>query len=777
MDENKIDNLINKISKSGFYRGQVKKVIKLPPMEPIYADGIDFSPEIKKYLSHCGIERLYTHQAEAIECIRQGKNTVITTPTASGKTLAFNIPVAEAIQKDGITALYVYPAKALSNDQLAVLEELKKGSGIKLTAGIYDGDTDAEKKKFLRNNADIILTNPYELHQVLPFHSKWKKFYSRLKFVVLDEAHKYRGVHGSNIAFLIRRLKRILNIYGSHPQFILSTASLANPLEFAEKLTGMPFSPIAGSGSPVGEKSLVMWDSSQYPDKSAHTQAKDILLFSAKNGFQTLAFTTSRRMAELIRMWANKEDKKLEILSYRSGYSPSTRREIEKKLKDGKIKGVVSTNALELGMDIGKLDVIIISGYPGTISSFWQQAGRAGRKMQASAVFYLPYEDALQKYLLRNPGILTDMKFESAVISLENPNITTGHVLCAVSESPSPGKNVFEDSPVCVEICDNLIEHGLLKETPRGIIYSGSVRPQDAVSLDSAGGKNIKIKVDGRILEEISLERAYREAHSGAVYLHNGETYVIKELRLEEGTAYAAKEAVDYYTETLKNEEVRIMKVKKSRIFDGYKLFTGNVSVTETYKGFRVKKAGNIILYEDLLMPPLNFNSEAVWIELDHRIKEKIDEMKLDFDGAIHAAEHALIALSPLFAMCDENDLGGMSYPAYEDGGAPWAEPTEPQTKGDIPEAEGQSSRGSDPRPSAEWGNPVIFIYDGYEGGIGISEKLYEVFEKLNEKTIGMIEACSCDIGCPSCVYAARCGNNNNPIDKRGAVELLKMLI
>ena len=238
MDENKIDSLIAGISKAPFFRGQIKQVIKLPPAEPVYSASSDFSPEIRKYLSHCGIEKLYIHQAEAIESIRSGMNTVITTPTASGKTLAFNIPVAEAIKKDGVSALYVYPAKALANDQLAVLDELKKGSGIKLTAGIYDGDTDAEKKKFLRNNADLILTNPYELHQVLPFHNKWKKFYSRLGFIVLDEAHKYRGVFGSNIAFLIRRLKRVLKIYGARPQFIFSTASLANPLEFAEALAG-----------------------------------------------------------------------------------------------------------------------------------------------------------------------------------------------------------------------------------------------------------------------------------------------------------------------------------------------------------------------------------------------------------------------------------------------------------------------------------------------------------------------------------------------------------
>lgn len=737
-----IDELISAIQTERFYRGQIKDIIEIPPKEAAYDSTVEFSASIQKYLDSCGIKKLYTHQAEAIRILRAGKNAAITTPTTSGKTLAFNIPVAEKLeQEQNATALYIYPAKALSNDQLNVLKDFEDNSGISLKPGIYDGDTPQDRKKTLRDNARVIITNPYMLHQTLPYHSKWRKFYKELKFIVLDEAHKYKGVFGSNIAFLIRRLKRILKIYGVSPQFIVSTASLANALEFTEKLTGEKFEHVFKSGSPAGKKRLVLWDSSKNQDKSISVQTKDLLLFSAKSGFQTLCFIISRRMAELIRKWANREDKETGILSYRAGYTPEMRRDIEQQLKKGLIKGVVSTEALELGIDIGQLDVIMLSGYPGSISSFWQMSGRAGRKMQDSAIFFMPHEDALQKYLIKNPEILTDMKFENAVISLENQNITAGHILCAISESPAKSKNIFEDSPISEELCENLLKHNVLKETPHGIIYSGNVRPQDSVALDNAGGKSIKIKVDGRILEEISVQRAYREAHKGAVYLHNGVSYVIQDLVLEEGAAYAVKQEVDYYTETLKNEEVRIMKIKKQRNFGSCRLFVGNVSVTETYKGFRIKKGGNMVSYEELILPPLHFNSEAVWIELDYSLKEKIDAMKLDFDGAIHAAEHALIALSPLFAMCDADDLGGMSYPAYEDG------------------------------------NPVIFIYDGYEGGIGISDKLYEVCEDLVKKSAELVEACGCETGCPSCVYAAQCGNANNPIDKQGAAEILKLLI
>ncbi|HRU39496.1 MAG TPA: DUF1998 domain-containing protein, partial [Candidatus Goldiibacteriota bacterium] len=308
-------------------------------------------------------------------------------------------------------------------------------------------------------------------------------------------------------------------------------------------------------------------------------------------------------------------------------------------------------------------------------------------------------------------------------------------------ETPAKDTYIFPDADRDASVCESLISHGLLKVTPRGIIYSGNVRPQDSVELDNTGGRNIKIRVNGKILEEISLQRAYREAHKGAVYLHNGQTYVIKELSLEEGSAFAIRQDADYYTETLKNEQVSVTLVKKTRNFNGFRLCFGNVSVTETYKGFRVKKAGQIISYEELRLPPLHFNTESVWIHLDCGLKDKVSAMKLDFDGAIHAAEHALIAMSPLVAMCDPDDLGGMSYPSYDGG------------------------------------NPAVFIYDGYEGGIGISEKLYEDYGRLAEKTLEMVSSCACERGCPSCVYAAQCGNANNPIDKAGCVFLLRKML
>jgi DEAD/DEAH box helicase domain-containing protein len=730
-----INEIIDTIRLERYYNKQITGVIDIPARPPVYAGDIPFSPEIRAYLDACGIDRLYIHQAEAIELARHGKNVILVTPTASGKTLAFNIPVLEAVREHGAKALYIYPAKALSNDQLAGLDEMKKSSGIDFLAGIYDGDTESRKKTILRANADIIITNPYELHQVLPFHAKWKNFFSRLEFVVIDEAHRYKGIFGSNIAFLLRRLKRILSLYNAKPQYIAATASIANPLEFTNKLTGEPFELVFKNGAPSGSRHLVLWDSSKNPEKSVHTQTKDILLFNIKNKLQTLTFTGSRRMAELIRVWAKKETPE-NIASYRAGYSADLRRQTEAGLKSGEIKGVVSTNALELGIDIGRLDSVIMSGYPGSISSFWQQAGRAGRKTQDSAVFYLPYEDALQKYLLRHHEILTGGSFENAIISLDNPNILTGQILCAVSESPSRSRRVFPDID-CEKITAGLIERGLLTETPRGIIYSGGKRPQDVVSLDDMGGQNIKILVNGKILEEVELSRAYREAHKGAVHLFNGETYVIKSLNLEEGTAVAEKADPDYFTETESNEEVKILKIKKSKRYNNFTLNFGDVRVTEFYKGYKKKKYGTVLGREELNLPPLSFTTESVWFEFDSMLELSVKQAKLDFDGAIHAAEHGLIALAPLFAMCDRNDIGGRSYPVYENG------------------------------------EPVVFIYDGYEGGIGISEKLFDVFHDLVDETSRLISTCECENGCPNCVYSPRCGNGNSPIDKQGSLIIL----
>jgi len=733
----KIDELISSLKEASFYRGQIIHELDIPEKEASYADNLNLTHAQSAYLKNSGITRIYTHQAEALNNYNAGKNTVLTTPTASGKSLAFNLPALSAIEKSR-KCLYIFPAKALSNDQLITIEKMRETSGLDFMSGVYDGDTDAALKARLRRDASIIITNPYELHQILPYHSKFADFYSSLDLIVLDEAHRYRGVFGSNIAFLMRRLLRICSYYGSSPRIMAASGSIRRAEEFMDKLTGLSFNEIKNSGAPAVAKKIVFWDAAKNVDKSAVTQAKDLLLASAGEELQTLVFTKSRKMAESIRMWASREDPSgMEILSYRAGYSADLRREIENKLKTGKARAIVSTNALELGIDIGGLDCVIMAGYPGTVSSFWQQSGRAGRAGREAVIFFIPSEDAMEQYILKYPETVMTGAFESASISLENPNITAGQILCALAELPcSPDNTLFTDT-CAMQIIPELENQGVIKRTARGLMYSGGIRPHDAVSLDSSGPASVKLKVDGRILEELPLSRAYETAHKGAVHLYNGESYIIQELDLSRGEATAVLEAADYVTEPVTDEEVKILSVKKKVDFEGFCMCFGDVNVTEFFKGYRRKKSGRVLGQETMTLPPLTFNTEAVWFDISHEIENKILKNRFDLDGSLHAAEHALIGMAPLIAMCDRNDTGGRSYNAYMGG------------------------------------NPMIFVYDGYEGGIGIAEKLFETHENWLKITIENVSSCPCKTGCPSCVYSPKCGNNNNPIDKNGALVVL----
>ncbi|MBN2755088.1 MAG: DUF1998 domain-containing protein [Candidatus Goldbacteria bacterium] len=739
----KIDLLIQDIEISKYYRGQIIKTVTLPESPARYCDTdrLILTPAQKKYLEALNLKNLYIHQAEAIKNHNNGLNSVLTTPTASGKSLAFNLPALSEIEK-GRSCLYIYPAKALSNDQLISIEKMNSLSCLNFVSGVYDGDTDANTKQRLRREASVIITNPYELHQILPYHSKFADFYSRLSLIVLDEAHRYRGVFGSNIAFLIRRLLRVCNYYGVKPAVTAASGSIKNAPQFMYKLTGLPFEEISENGAPLAGKKIIFWDASKNSEKSPVTQAKDLLLSCTNNGLQTLVFTKSRRMAESIRMWASQEDGLLDIASYRAGYTPELRREIENNLKTGKSKAIISTNALELGIDIGGLDSVIMAGYPGTVSSFWQQSGRAGRSGKESVIFFIPSEDAMEQYILKFPETVMTRSFESANVSLENPNITAGQVLCALAELPYPseGENsstMFSDTGADL-IIPELEKQGVIKHTARGLIYSGGVRPHDAVSLDSSGPLSVKVKVDGKTLEELPLSRAYETAHKGAVHLYNGETYIITELDLAQGEATAEKKSADYVTEPVTEEEVKILALKKKINFNGFSLCYGDVNVTEFFKGYRRKKAGRTLGQENLVLPPLTFNTQAVWFDMSPSVISAVSGF--DLDGSMHAAEHAVIGMAPIIAMCDRDDIGGRSYSTYTNG------------------------------------NPVIFVYDGYEGGIGIAEKLFDSYKDWLRITLNNVSSCACEKGCPVCVFSPKCGNGNNPIDKPGSVEILKRL-
>ncbi|RMD52289.1 MAG: DEAD/DEAH box helicase, partial [Nitrospirae bacterium] len=660
----------------------------------------------------------YKHQCEAIESIRTGKNIIITTPTASGKTLAFNIPVFERLgERKHATALYIYPTKALSNDQLKVIKEFEKLSKIKVNPNVYDGDTPRSRRPKIRETSRIIISNPYALHQILPWHHKWQKFLSNLNFIIIDEAHRYRGVFGSNIAFLIRRLRRICAYYNSNPQFILSTATLANPVEFGEKLVGANFDLIAEDGSPRGKKYFVFYNPyfDGIGELSIHQETKDLFLVLIRNNLQTLCFTVSRKMAELIALWAKRELQESEphiaekIAAYRAGYLPEERREIENNLKKGVLRGITSTNALEVGIDVGSLDGVIISGYPGTIVSTWQQAGRAGRGSRESIVILVAFQNLLDQYFMRHPKVFFDKPHEHAIIDLTNPYIIAGYLICAASDMPI--KLSSNDGIYFTNNAESILKaleiEGLVQHTPDGWIYSGKRRAVEAVSLTNISSEIFKIMCESKILETMDKTQAYREAHKGAVLLHHGETYIVKDLDLKNGVVQVIKKDVDYYTEAIKIVDIAILEEIEKQELGKFSVRFGNVKVNEQYVGYKIKKYDEVIGYEKLDLPLLVFKTtgcwftvpetlkQQIWRERNKRTKEKLNK-ELVFIGALHGVEHAMIGIMPFHVMCDRGDIGGVSTPHHIDTN-----------------------------------QPTIFIYDGFEGGIGLSEKAFTLISEI----------------------------------------------
>lgn len=716
---------------------------KLAGAPAAYASLDEPLPEpLEAYLKRKGL-KLYTHQVETLKRVRAGAHVMLTTPTASGKTLAFNLAVFEGLCRDpDATALYVYPLKALTQDQLQALQSFEAEVGLPAQAAVYDGDTPQHLRPLIRKRSRIILTNPYALHQYLPWHHKWRRFFKNLKFVVLDEAHVYRGVFGSNAALLLRRLRRIAEHYGARPQFILSSATIANPEEHGLRLVGVDFEIIAQSGALRGEKYLVFWNAQAVPDRSVPRQTGELLAHHVRWGLQTLCFTISRKLAELVAKWAKEEAPSLEVTAYRAGYTPEERREIERRLREGELKGVASTTALELGIDIGSLDAVIISGYPGTVTATWQMAGRAGRGERPSVVTLIGFSDPLDQYFMKHPEAFFERPHEHAILDLKNPHILMGQIMCAAAELPiRPERDTRYFGEKLEETLRSLADEGLVEKTPTGWVYRGMARPVEVVGLDHLSERAVQVLCDGEVLETLELRRAYEEAHPGAVLLHRGETYLVKELDLKAGVAHVVQEDVEHHTDVLKTVELRVRRELLKRPLKQGELFLGEVGVIERFEGYRVRRYDRTVGVHQLELPPLEFETVALWFTLPDGLSQKIASEKLDWAGGLHAAEHALIAMTPYHALCDRWDIGGLSSPLH------------PDTKG-----------------------AAIFIYDGYPGGIGIAEKAYQFFEELVEVTCKLIRDCDCEEGCPSCIYSPKCGNNNEPLDKRAALAILEAL-
>jgi DEAD/DEAH box helicase domain-containing protein len=699
---------------------------------------------------------LFSHQVETIEAIRRKENVILTTPTASGKTLSYLLPLLEILgTKPEATSLFLYPTKALANDQLKTFQELERETSVPLFPQIYDGDTPQGIRSLIRSKSRAVLTNPYEIHQILPWHSKWIKFYSHLSMVVLDEAHSYRGVFGSNVALLVRRLRRICQFYGSKPQWILSSATLANAEEFSEKLVGYPFTWIKEDGSPKGEKHFFLvnpfFDGES--SVSATEEARKLFQYSMEQDLQTLCFTGSRKSTELISYQTKAELERkgsplaTKVSPYRAGYLAEDRRKIENNLKNGSLMGVVSTNALEVGIDIGSLDSVILTGFPGTMISTWQQVGRSGRGLLPSLAFLIAFQNPLDQYLMNHPEEFFGKDQEHAIIDLNNPYILSGHLLCACAELPlQTNKDQDYFGELMQSLLSDLGEVKIIQETPAGWVYVGTGRAVDAVKLNSISSDSFRIVVGGKVLETLERSQAYREAHPGAVFLHMGESYHVESFDHERNMIVAKKEEADFYTEVMKDVSVTIQSEEAYKIYRKIKIALGHVLTEETYYSYQVKRKGKNLGQIPLNLPEIEFETIAFWFEVPSLIRNQFIKKHSEesFMGAIHGIEHAMIGIMPFYVMCDRWDIGGFSTSVY------------PET-----------------------GEATIFIYDGFEGGIGLSEKGYELFPDLLEATYKVIKDCPCESenGCPACIQSPKCGNENQTLDKAAAIEILEKLL
>jgi DEAD/DEAH box helicase domain-containing protein len=720
----------------------------IPEEKPIYGRLERPWPEpLGKVISAIGIKDLYSHQVRAIEMIRSEKSVVVATPTASGKTLIYTLPIIEKILKNPRTkAIYLFPLKALAQDQLRVFQEaVSHLEGVLPTATVYDGDTSGYRRKKIREHPpNIILTNPEMLHlSILPYHYLWSSFLSDLKLIVVDEVHTYRGVMGSHMAHVFRRLNRICSYYNTNPPFLFSSATISNPSKLSEQLTGIKVESIIESGAGRGKRHLLFINPIEGPAQNA------ILLLKAaiSRGLRTIVYTQSRKLTELISIWASTKAGPLSnrISAYRSGFLPEERREIEKRLSSGELLAVVTTSALELGIDIGDLDVCILVGYPGSVIATWQRGGRVGRSGQESALILIAGEDALDQYFMRNPDDFINREPEAAVINPENSMILSKHLVCAAAELPLREDEDYTREEGVHAGLNILEQHGELMRSGDGRVwYSRKKAPHREVDLRGTGDRFHIVSGDlHETIGEIDGFRAFKETHLGAVYLHRGETYLVKHLDIGAQKVTVERKKLDYYTRVRGNKSTEILEIEKKEALWGSQVCFGRLKVTDQVTGYEKWRihAGKLLGIVPLELPPLIFETEGLWYLIPPEVQSKTEANYLHFMGGIHAVEHACIGIFPLVVMTDRNDLGGISTPYH------------PQVQG-----------------------PAVFIYDGIPGGAGLCRESFTKAKTLLEYTLKTIESCTCESGCPSCVHSPKCGSGNRPIDKGAAIYILKAM-
>ncbi|MFC7326206.1 DEAD/DEAH box helicase [Marinactinospora rubrisoli] len=713
------------------------------------------SPSLVERLAEAGVAAPWAHQVAAAELAHAGSNVIIATGTASGKSLAFLLPAAAAVEGGG-TVLYLSPTKALAADQLRALEELAPPG---MRAAAYDGDTPGETRAWVRAHANYVLTNPDMLHRgILGRHAAWAGFLRRLRYVVVDEAHRYRGVFGSHVAQILRRLRRVCARYRSEPTFVLASATAAAPEETARRLTGLPVRAVTDDAAPRAALSFALVEpelTGQAGERgapvrrTATAEAADLMAELAREGVRTLAFVRSRQGAEVVAISAQRalseareHDLARRVAAYRAGYLAADRRGLEDALRSGELLGLASTNALELGVDITGLDAVLLTGWPGTLAALWQQAGRAGRRGEDALAVFIARDDPLDTYLVHHPEAVFGRPVESTVLDPDNPYVLGPHLCAAAEEIPLTEGDLEVFGPAAEPVLADLVDRGMLRRRPRGWFWTRRDRACDLADIRGAGGPPVQI-VDaesGQLLGTVDEAAAHGAVHDGAVYLHQGLSYVVERLDLDDGVALVHGANPEYSTWARDVTEIEILSTLREQRWGDTAVCFGDVRVARQVVGYlkRDVRTGSVLGEQPLDLPERTLRSRAVWWTVSTEAEQRLRAEGVELRGAAHAAEHASIGLLPLFATCDRWDIGGVSTALHADTGL-----------------------------------LTVFVYDGHEGGAGFAERGFAAAREWLTATRAAIATCECTDGCPSCIQSPKCGNGNDPLSKSGAVRLL----
>ncbi|HEX7098690.1 MAG TPA: DEAD/DEAH box helicase [Acidimicrobiia bacterium] len=742
-------------SESPDFAGDLVEMRHVAARPAIHADTErPLHPRIAERLGELGIDRLYRHQARAIDSIRAGRHTVVVAGTAAGKTLCYQVPIMEAALEDPrSTAFCIYPTKALAQDQARSFSVV---AGDVVTAATYDGDTPTDERAAIRRSAGVILTNPDMLHVgILPHHGRWADFLHRLRYVVVDELHTLRGIFGTHVSMVLRRLRRLCRHYGSDPVFVFGSATIGNPGELASRLCGLDVTVVDEDNSPRGEQWMVLWnpemeDPEEGRRRSALAEATDLFIDLVRRDVSTIVFARSRKATELIYRWATERldaEKGSRVASYRGGYLPQQRRSIETQLFSGELTGIVTTNALELGIDVGSLEAAILTTFPGTISSFRQQAGRAGRSQDTSLVVLVAGEDALDQYFMSHPDELFARPSEAVVINPSNPAVAEAHAGCAAYELPLRLEDREVLGEAIEETANGLVQAGLLRLRDDALYWAHRRAPAPQIDLRSSTGRRFDV-IDRtgspELLGVLDEARAYRDGHEGAVYLHQGDTYVVTRLDVQHGEVWVTRQDVAYYTQPKVDTDLEVLDRRAVCDLGPCRLHLGSVRVHTQVVAYQKRALGSRDLLDTVYLdlPSVTYETDAIWLSIPDGVIRRADVGPQELPGTLHAAEHAGIAVLPLRAVCDRWDIGGLS--------TPW-------------------------HPVS--GGPTIFIYEAYAGGAGISAVAFQAGADHWQATLEAVRNCPCAHGCPSCVQSPKCGNFNEPLDKAGAVRLLEAVL